>query len=154
LRQYFFFSQHRRGDTSISSCVIVGTPSSIGRQEAKRKNSSLLPLHRSPQFFSDRPLFFPSSGAATPFASSQHLLSAAIFRIRYLRSQLQISRIPRAEVPLDRTLSDTTRSLFPINPSCGTIFSLSRSPYSLFPQLLAVELSLSAGFRARMRGLV
>lgn len=81
--------------------------------------------------------FFPQATPfAPPFNSSRgHLLSAAIFRIRYLRSQLQISRIPRAGVPLDRTLSDTTtvplllglprrRRLRSLLPSFATLVSL------------------------------
>lgn len=119
-----FSSQHRRRDTSISPVPPSGHPVAR-RQEAKRKNSPLLPPHRSPQFFSDRPSLLPSSHPlrAVIRLLTQHLLSAAIFRIRYLRSQLQISRIPRAEVPLDRTLSDTTRSLF--------LIDLSRTPRTL-----------------------
>lgn len=124
----------RAADFHASTCtgdatriiVVVGTPSSSTKAESEKEElvaftfpsfaaifhpSSVLPSRKLAQ-----PLATPSVPVAATTAAAtslRHLLSAAIFRIRYLRSQLQISRIPRTEVPLDRTLSDTTRLPFP-----------------------------------------
>lgn len=100
--QCFPLSHHSRCDTSISFSPVSSLRHPVTqKQKARSKNSPLLPPRRSPQFFSH---CLPCSSLSLSdhphrvaiHLLSRHLFSVAIFRIRYLRSQLQISGIPQS----------------------------------------------------------
>lgn len=126
--EQLIFTQALAHGDATRIIVVVGTPSSSTKAESEKEElvaftfpsfaaifhpSSVLPSRKLAQPLATPSVPVAAATAAATATSLRHLLSAAIFRIRYLRSQLQISRIPRTEVPLDRTLSDTTRLPFP-----------------------------------------
>lgn len=155
----FFLAAPRR-DTSISPVPSSGHPVAR-RQEAKRKNSPLLPPHRSPQFFSDRPFpplfqpppsrrYLPPPAASSLSSDFPH----SIFAIS--TSDIENSQSGSAAWSYSqRHYSDPLphRPPAPLAPRAA-LFSPSGSPLSGFPRLPTIEPSLSVGIRERMRGLV
>lgn len=162
--QCFPLSHHSRCDTSISFSPVSSLRHPVTqKQKARSKNSPLLPP-RSPQFFSH---CLPCSSLPVPLRSSPSRrhpppLAAPFLSSDFPHSIFAIStsdignspeRKCRLIVPSVTLLGPSSLSL-----SCPrvtfllTSLLLTFSTNSSFPSLLsAVELSLSAGFRARKR---
>jgi len=120
------------------------------RQEAKRKNLPLLPSHRVRHNFSPivRSSFLPPPSRRYPPSPAVPSLSSDFPHSIFAISTSDIENSQSGSVAWSYSQWHYS-VLLPHQPLA--LFSF--SPLSGFPRLPAVELSLSTGFRARMRGL-